>query len=83
MQLPMCLADGDTGVFDTPVLEKDSEVPGLLGLPALGRRRALIDVSNDKLIFVGSGGYELTLSLVSKTYNLEQSPSEHLLLPIT
>jgi len=33
-----------------------------LGLEALERNRALIDVNGKKLIYVGHGGYELKLS---------------------
>ena len=46
LQLPPCFPDGDMGFFDTPVLDEDSEVPGVLGLRSLRRKRALVDVAN-------------------------------------
>jgi hypothetical protein len=79
-KVPVCLASGDVGVFETAVVE-NSELPALMGLEALERNRALIDVNGKKLIYVGHGGYELKLSPGSHVMQLEKVPSGHLLLP--
>jgi hypothetical protein len=40
-----------------------------------------LDCFNNKFIMVGPGGYELKLSPGSETYELEESPAGHLMLP--
>jgi hypothetical protein len=54
-----------------------------LGLRSLIEKRALIDCFNKKLIFIGPGGYKLACSPGTRTFDLKQSPSGHLLLPVT
>ena len=78
--VPVCLANGSVGSFETSVIS-NSELPALMGLATMTKNRALIDVANKKLIYVGPGGYQMQLSPNSITMNLEQVPSGHLLLP--
>jgi hypothetical protein len=78
--VPVCLASGSVGDFQTQVVQ-DSELPALLGLEGLERNRALIDVTNQRMIYVGPGGYELKLSPGSVVMQLEKVASGHLLLP--
>ena len=77
---PICLQGGQIGSFKANIIT-DSELPALLGLESLSLNNALIDVVNQKLIFVGPGGYKLQLPPGSTSYNLEKAPSGHLLLP--
>jgi len=79
-KVPVCTANGIQGIFE-PSVVADSDLPALMGLETLEKNRALIDVANRKLIYVGSGGYELKLSPGSVTMSLEKVPSGHLLLP--
>ena len=81
-KVPVCLANGKVGVFETAVVS-NSELPALLGLEGLERNKALIDIQGKRLIYVGKGGYELHLSPGSITMQLEKVPSGHLLLPAT
>ena len=81
-KVPVCLANGKVGVFETAVVS-NSELPALLGLDGLERNKALIDIQGKRLIYVGKGGYELHLSPGSITMQLEKVPSGHLLLPAT
>ena len=46
-------------------------------------QRALIDVYNKRMMWIGPGGYKITLSPGSKVLPLENAPSGHLLLPCT
>ena len=78
----ICLSDGSRGDYVAPILE-DSEVPALLGNRVLREKRGLLDCHNGRLIFVGPGGYSLRLSPGSRHYELEDSPSQHWLLPCT
>ena len=77
---PICLPDGRTGTYTTPVIE-NSELPALLGLKTLSQERALIDCFNKQIIFVGPGGYRLQASPGSRTYKLHTAATGHLLLP--
>ena len=79
-KVPVCTTDGTQGIFESAVVE-DSDLPALMGLETLEKNRALIDVSNRKLIYVGPGGYELKLNPGSVAMSLEKVPSGHLLLP--
>ena len=77
---PICLEDGRVGTFTTPVIP-NSSLPALLGLKTLSGERALIDCFNHQIVFVGPGGYRLHASPGSRTYQLKQAKSGHLLLP--
>ena len=77
---PMLLATGDSGTYVAPIIP-NSEVPALLGMVTLERRRALVDVAGRKLHFLGDGDYVVPQGTV--TLNLEKTDSGHLMLPIT
>ena len=79
---PVKVSPGPPSAFTTNVVS-NSELPGLLGLRSLFEDKALIDVFNKKLVYVGQGGYKIVLSPGSKTMNLENAASGHLLLPCT
>jgi hypothetical protein len=79
--VPIKLASGQEGTFSAPVIT-GSDIPALLGLRSLREKRCLIDVCQRKLIQVGEGGYQLTLSPGSVCHELEIAPSGHLILPV-
>jgi hypothetical protein len=78
--IPINLGRGNKASFTAPELP-NSSIPGLLGRRALKEHRVLLDCFNNKFIMVGPGGYELKLSPGSETYELEESPAGHLMLP--
>ena len=80
--VPMTMATGDTGTFQTPVIP-NSDVPALLGMKTLEARRALLDIRGRKLYFLGPGEYSIQLPPGSVEVDLEKTESGHLLLPIT
>jgi hypothetical protein len=80
--VPICLEDGSTGDYEAATLP-NSQVPGLLGLNSLRRKRGLIDTFNNKLYTIGPGGYTLKVSPGSKVHELHDAPSGHLLLPVS
>ena len=61
----------------------DSELPGLLGLTALRKNRAVLDFTTLKLYFCGPADYDVAESLPegSDTFQLEIAPSGHIVLP--
>ena len=77
---PICLPDGKTGTFTSPIIA-NSPLPALLGLNTLTKERALIDCFNRQIVFVGKGGYRLQTSPGSRTYKLASAKTGHLLLP--
>ena len=77
--LPINLGNTDA-TFTAPELPNCS-IPGLLGRRALREHRVLLDCYNNKFIMVGPGGYDLQLSPGSETFDLEESPAGHLMLP--
>jgi hypothetical protein len=78
--MPICLEDGYTGTFSSAVIP-DSELPALLGLSSISKLKGLIDTQHKQIIFVGPGGYKLSLSPGSKVYQLYSAPTGHLMLP--
>ncbi len=70
------------GQLTTPAV-KGSDLPGLLGLTALRKNRAILDFNTLKLHFCGPGDYEIERGLPTGTdsYQLEVAPSGHLVLP--
>ena len=60
-----------------------SDLPGLLGLHALKRNRAVLDVNTNKLYFLGPGDYDLDKAVPPGTdiIQCEVSPSGHIILP--
>ena len=78
-------ADGgevSVGHITTPAVS-DSQLPGLLGLTALRRNRAVLDFSTLKLYFSGPGDTNLPAGLPPGTdcFQCELAPSGHLVLP--
>merc|ERR1712240_189164 len=61
----------------------NSELPGLLGLKALIRNRAVLDFTTLKLYFCGPADYDVAGSLPegSDVFQLEIAPSGHIVLP--
>ena len=61
----------------------NSDLPGLLGLTALKKNRAVLDFTTLKLYFCGPNDYELEKGLPEGTdvYQLETAPSGHIVLP--
>ena len=69
-------------VLDIPAVE-NSDLPGLMGLSALKRNRAILDFNTSTLYFCGEAQYDLRAALPANTdkYQLETAPSGHLVLP--
>ena len=78
--------DGEAilGNVSMPVVPS-SGIPGLLGITSLRMKRAIIDLNDNKMYFVGPGDYDLAAALPPGTecFQCETSPSGHLLLPCT
>ena len=60
----------------------NSELPGLLGLTALRKNRAVLDFTTLKLYFCGPADYEVAGSLPegSDSFQIEIAPSGHIVL---
>ena len=58
----------------------DSDLPMILGLDVLRRRRCLIDVGNNVMHMVGPGDLNITLPPGSVSINMTTTPSGHLVL---
>ena len=71
------------GKLTVPAVQT-SDLPGLLGLTSLKANRAVLDFNTMKLHFLGPSDYQLEKAMPhgSDTYQLEVSPSGHLVLPI-
>ena len=84
--LPIAISRGNdttvTGSFATPVVA-ESELPGLLGFKTMRNNRAVLDMVNLQLHFCGPAGINLTLPPGTESFQLEISPSGHLVLPCT
>ena len=61
----------------------NSELPGLLGLTALRKNRAILDLNTLKVYFCGPGDYDLLKELPPGTdsFQAELAPSGHMVLP--
>ena len=70
------------GIYTAPVIP-NSDLPPLLGMKTLEKQQAIMDCGNRKLIFPGPGGVHMHLSPGSIVFDLEKSPSGHLILPTT
>ena len=66
----------------TPVVDSSS-LPGLLGLNALRRNRAVLDFNTLQLHFCGPGNYDLQTGLPpgTESFQCEIAPSGHIVLP--
>ena len=82
MPLAMMSSDGTAipGSFTTPIIG-NSSLPGLLGLNSLTNQNAVLDLSKMQLHMCGNSGCVITPGSGSHTFNLEISPSGHLILP--
>ena len=86
--LPIALRQKDKSVaigkLVTPTVSK-SDLPGLLGLAALTKNRAILDFNTMELHFCGPGDYDLGKALPpgTDTFQLEKAPSGHMVLPIS
>ena len=85
--LPISLKQLDTetvssGTVTTPAVGK-SDPPGLLGLTALRKNKAIIDFSTLKMYFTGPGNYDLSRALPPGTdrFQCELAPSGHMVIP--
>ena len=69
-------------VLEVPAVE-NSDLPGLMGLSALKKNRAVLDFNSLTLYFCGKDNYDLGAALPANTdkYQLETAPSGHLVLP--
>ena len=77
--------DGQTvsqGLMSMPTVG-NSDLPGLLGLTALRKNRAILDFEKMQLFFCGPGDYILEQSLPSGTdsFQCEAAPSGHMVIP--
>ena len=71
-----------TGSFTTPVVA-DSELPELLGFKTMRNDRAVLDMVALQLHVRGPSDISLTLPPGTKPFQLEISPSGHVVLPFT
>ena len=85
-ELPIALPRGDGTAslerYSAPTVA-NSDIPALLGLRSLIDHRAVIDVSNKKLYLCGPGDVRIDVPPGSQSFSLEQSPSGHLMLPVS
>ncbi len=77
--------DGQTvsqGIMNVPTVG-NSDLPGLLGLTALRRNRAVLDFEKMQLFFCGPGEYDLGQHLPPGTdsFQCEVAPSGHMVIP--
>ena len=79
---PENASDTNIGDLRVPAVS-NSDLPGLLGLTALKKNRAVLDFTTLKLYFCGPNDYELEKGLPEGTdvYQLETAPSGHIVLP--
>ena len=61
----------------------NSDLPGLLGLDALRRNRAVVDFSTLEVFFLGPGDHQLAKAMPPGTerFQAELAPSGHMVLP--
>ena len=62
---------------------QNSTLPGLMGLNALRKNRAVLDFNTQELLFLGPGDYDLMKAVPPGTdvFDLERAPSGHLVIP--
>ena len=70
------------GSINLPTVSK-SDLPGLLGLATLKKRRTIIDTVTGKLYMMGPGDYDLLKAMPPGTdvFQCEYAPSGHMILP--
>ena len=71
-----------SGTVTAPAVA-NSDLPGLLGLTALRKNRAIIDFSTMMMYFTGPGEYDLSRALPPGTdcFQCELAPSGHMVVP--
>ena len=69
------------GTFHTPTIKGASPLPALLGLKTLRERRAIIDFRGLTMTLCGPDDRPLEYPTGSDTFQLEQAPSGHCMLP--
>ncbi len=86
-QLPVALRQADksearVGQLTTPTVS-NSDLPGLLGLTALRKNRAILDFNTMRLYFTGPGDYDLMTAMPpgTESFQGEIAPSGHMVLP--
>ncbi len=86
-KLPVALKQAEgggvtIGHLTTPTVS-NSDLPGLLGLTALRKNRAVLDLSSLKMYFCGPGDYDVATALPPGTecFQGEIAPSGHLIVP--
>ena len=80
--VPIALASGETGTFSAPMVP-NSSIPALYGQKSLRSNRALIDTTASQLHLLGPGDFRLATPPGSRVYELADSPSGHMILPVT
>ena len=80
--VPINLASGETGTYTAPVVP-NSPIPALFGQKKLRENRALIDSIDSRLHMLGPGEYKIQAPAGSREYDMVDSPSGHMLLPVT
>ena len=68
------------GNYTAPTVDH-SELPALLGNQTLTEHRAIIDFGRNQLHMIGQGDVEIVLPPTATSFQLEISPSGHLVLP--
>ena len=71
-----------TGTFTAPTINH-SDLPALLGLDTLRASNAVLDLRTLKLYMCGPAGAEISPGPGSREFQLDISPSGHLMLPCT
>jgi len=69
------------GMYDAPCVA-DSALPALLGLSTMKKRRTILDLVTNQMHFCGPGDIKLNLPEGTESFQLEEAPSGHLVLPI-
>ena len=80
--VPVALADGQQGTFTAPVVP-DSDIPALYGQRSLRANRSIIDTINSRLYQLGPGEFKIICPRGTRIFDLTDSPSGHMLLPVT
>ena len=85
-QLPVELVNSDgkhvSGGLTMPIIP-NSYLPGLLGLTGMKNNRTIIDTNDNKIYFLGPGGYDLSKALPPGTecFQAKIAPTGHMVLP--
>jgi len=69
------------GTYEAPCVS-DSALPALLGLSTMKKRRTILDLVTNQMHFCGPGDIRLNLPEGTESFQLEEAPSGHLVLPI-